>query len=74
MQDPPPKIIELTFPEPVTASTQIRRLLPTIEHYRSEGRSVRAIHRALVASGHLSGCRWRTFEKTYYRVRKASSE
>ena len=73
MKDPLPEIIELSFPEPVTASTQIRQLLPTIEHYRSEGRSVQAIYHALVESGHLSGCRWRTFEKTYYRVRKASS-
>jgi len=73
MEEPPPQLIELTFPEPVTASTQIRQLLPTIEHYRREGRSVRAIHSALVANGHLSGCRWRTFEKTYYRVRKSAS-
>ena len=73
MEDPPSEIIELSFPELVTVSTQIRQLLPTIEHYRSQGRSVRAIHSALVESGHLSGCRWRTFEKTYYQVRKASS-
>ena len=49
----PPEIIELTFPDPVTAATQIRALLPTIAHYRSEGRSVRAIYSALVEGGHL---------------------
>lgn len=72
MSQAPPDIVELTFAAPVTATIQIRQLLPTIAHYRSQGRSVREIYRALVAGEHLSNCKWRTFEKTYYRLRKQS--
>lgn len=70
MNEADDEIIELTFPSAVTATTQIRKLLATIEHYRSKGRSLREIHRALVDNGHLEGCGWATFEKSYYRVRK----
>lgn len=73
MTEAQPKIIVLTFAEPVTATTQVRKLLGTIEHYRAAGRTVREIHTALIAGGHLSNCRQRTFEKIYYRIRKESS-
>lgn len=74
MSEAQPEIIALTFAEPVTASTQVRKLLGTIEHYRAAGRSVREIHTALIAGGHLSNCSQRTFEKIYYRIRKESSK
>lgn len=64
-----PEIIELTFDTAPSISGQLRTLLPTIEHYRTAGRSLKKIHSALISGGHLS-CSWRTFEKTYYRIRK----
>ena len=73
MSQPPPEIIELTFEEPLSVSQRVRALLETIEHYRSQGRSLRDIYNALIAGEHLSDCRWRTFEKTYYRIRKEPS-
>ena len=67
------EIVELSFTEPVTVAAQVRHLLPTIEHYRSQGHSLRKIYGALLDSEHLSSCKWRTFETIYYRIREAES-
>lgn len=66
-----PDILDLTFDEGPSISSQVKSLLPTIAHYRDSGRSLRKIHTALVEGGHIS-CQWRTFEKTYYRIRPQS--
>ena len=66
------EIIELSFAEPVTVTVQVRQLLPTIEHDRSEGRSLTKIYAALVAEEPLLNCQWRPFETVYYRIRESS--
>ena len=72
MSKAPREIIELSFADPATAADQVERLLPTIDHYRSQGQSLRKIYDALIAGEHLSNCKWRTFETLYYRTRESS--
>ena len=66
-------IISLDFDSKPSVSGQVRKLLPTIEHYKEqEGYSLRQIYDALYAKAHVQ-CAWPSFQNTYYRVRKENS-
>lgn len=63
-------ILSLDFNSKPSVSGQVRKLLPTIEHYKEqEGYSLRQIYDALHAEAHVQ-CAWPSFQNTYYRVRK----
>ena len=63
-------ILSLDFDSKPSVSGQVRKLLPTIEHYKEqEGYSLRQIYDALYAKAHVQ-CAWPSFQNTYYRVRK----
>lgn len=66
-------VLSLDFDSKPSVSGQVRKLLPTIEHYKSqEGYSLRQIYDALYAKAHVQ-CAWPSFQNTYYRVRKENS-
>lgn len=66
-------ILSLDFDSKPSVSGQVRKLLPTIEHYKEqEGYSLRQIYDALHAEAHVQ-CAWPSFQNTYYRVRKESA-
>lgn len=63
-------ILSLDFDSKPSVSGQVRKLLPTIEHYKEqEGYSLRQIYDALHVEDHVQ-CAWPSFQNTYYRVRK----
>ena len=63
-------ILSLDFDFRPSVSGQVRKLLPTIEHYKEqEGYSLRQIYDALYAKAHVQRA-WPSFQNTYYRVRK----
>ncbi|MEO0519124.1 MAG: hypothetical protein AAF171_17685 [Cyanobacteria bacterium P01_A01_bin.116] len=63
-------ILSLDFDSKPSVSGQVRKLLPTIEHYKEqEGYSLRQIYDALYAKAHVQST-WASFQNTYYRVRK----
>ncbi|MEM6452517.1 MAG: hypothetical protein AAF703_19645 [Cyanobacteria bacterium P01_D01_bin.105] len=67
-------VLSLDFDAKPSVSGQVRKLLPTIEHYKEqEGYSLRQIYDALYAKAHVQ-CAWPSFQNTYYRVRKENSE
>lgn len=66
-------VLSLDFESKPSVSGQIRKLLPTIEHYKEqEGYSLRQIYDALQAKAHVQ-CAWPSFQNTYYRVRKENN-
>lgn len=65
-------VLSLDFDSKPSVSGQVRKLLPTIEHYKAqEGYSLRQIYDALHAKAHIQ-CAWPSFQNTYYRVRKGA--
>lgn len=67
-------ILSLDFDSKPSVSGQVRKLLPTIEHYKEqEGYSLRQIYDALQAKNYTQ-CAWPSFQNTYYRVRKETDE
>ncbi|MEO0707820.1 MAG: hypothetical protein AAF050_19450 [Cyanobacteria bacterium J06649_5] len=63
-------VLSLDFDSKPSVSGQVRKLLPTIEHYKEqEGYSLCQIYDALYAKAHVQ-CAWPSFQNTYYRVRK----
>ena len=66
-------ILSLDFDSKPSVSGQVRKLLPTIEHYKEqEGYSLRQIYDALHTEAHVQ-CAWPSFQNTYYRVRKENA-
>ena len=67
-------VLSLEFDSKPSVSGQVRKLLPTIEHYKSqEGYSLRQIYDALQAKDYIQ-CAWPSFQNTYYRVRKEAED
>lgn len=66
-------ILSLDFDSKPSVSGQVRKLLPTIAHYKEqEGYSLRQIYDALHAKAHVQST-WASFQNTYYRVRKENN-
>lgn len=73
-KDDTASILSLDFDAKPSVSGQVRKLLPTIEHYKEqEGYSLRQIYDALQAKAHVE-CAWPSFQNTYYRVRKEDDD
>ena len=69
-KDDTASVLSLDFDSKPSVSGQVRKLLPTIEHYKEqEGYSLHQIYNALYAKAHVQ-CAWSSFQNTYYRVRK----
>lgn len=67
-------VLSLDFDSKPSVSGQVRKLLPTIEHYKEqEGYSLRQIYDALQAKNYTQ-CAWPSFQNTYYRVRKEADD
>ena len=64
----PTEILKLKFPDKVSQTSVIRELLPTIEHYRSQHKSLKAIHQALFEMGALTAL-FPSFKTLYYAQR-----
>ena len=64
----PTEILKLKFPDKVSQTSVIRELLPTIEHYRSQQKSLKAIHQALFEMGALTAL-FPSFKTLYYSQR-----
>jgi len=71
----PNEITKLEFQEKRTQTSAIRRLLPTIEHYRKERKSLQKIYKALYENGEIT-LLYSSFRTIYYeqRDRQNSSE
>ena len=73
-KDDTASVLSLDFDSKPSVSGQVRKLLPTIEHYKEqEGYSLRQIYDALQAKNYTQ-CAWPSFQNTYYRVRKETDE
>lgn len=63
--------LDLDFGRRENNSDVIRRLLPTIEHYRNKKKSLKSIHQALVKRGEVSMA-LQSFKNNYYAQRKVN--
>lgn len=69
-----PNILNLDadFDKREYSSDAVRRLFPTIEHYRSEGKALSSIYKALIKREEIS-MSFSSFRNTYYAQRKAKA-
>ena len=65
-----PKTLDLGLRRNETPADSIRRLLPTIEHYRKQNHPLSAIYKVLLERGEIQVA-LQTFKNHYYRERKS---